>query len=54
MTRSKLKTRTLPVRLSDAEFDLIDAAARALGENRSEFLRNAAKEKANKINEEAA
>jgi len=50
--RKPVKTRSIPVRLSSPEIDLIKLAADLLGETRSEFVRNAAKEKANKILEE--
>jgi uncharacterized protein (DUF1778 family) len=44
-----IKTRSIPIRFSDAELLLINEAAHLIGENRSEFIRNAAKEKARKI-----
>jgi uncharacterized protein (DUF1778 family) len=47
--RKKLKTESLPVRMSQPELDLIIAAAQVVGESRSEFLRNAAKKRASDV-----
>jgi uncharacterized protein (DUF1778 family) len=44
-----IKTRSIPVRFSEAELLLIAEAAQLVGENRAEFLRAAAKERARKI-----
>lgn len=49
MKKVKLKTRSLPIRLSQPEIEMIETAASLCGENRSEFVRNAAKEKANSL-----
>jgi uncharacterized protein (DUF1778 family) len=49
MRKRRIKTRTLPVRMSEQEIDLIESAAEQVGESRSEFLRNAAKIRAQMV-----
>lgn len=45
----KLRTRSIPIRVSDPEIELIEKAAAVCGENRSEFVRFAAKERAKNL-----
>ena len=47
--RKAPRTSSIPIRLSEPEISLLEKAAELLGENRSEFVRNAAKEKAMEI-----
>lgn len=52
MPRLVVKTMPVPVRLSKKQVELIEGAATASGENRAEFIRNAALDRAKQITKE--